>query len=59
MPEIATPTTPIQSDEKPATAPGSKLLRGLVGAIAVVMSLYHCTSPASARPRRSSSAART
>jgi len=41
LPEIATPTTPIQSDEKPATAPGSKLLRGLVGAIAVVMSLYH------------------
>ena len=41
MSEIATPTTPIKSDEKQATAPGSRLMRGLVGAIAVVMSLYH------------------
>lgn len=39
--EIAVPSTPIKSDEKQATAPGAKPLRWLVGAIAVVMSLYH------------------
>jgi len=39
--EIATPSTPIKSDEKQATAPSAKLLRWLVGAVAVVMSLYH------------------
>lgn len=41
MTEIATPSTPIKSDEKQAVAPSAKALRWLVGAIAVVMSLYH------------------
>ena len=32
---------PVISEEKPATAPATRALRWLVGAIAVAMSLYH------------------
>jgi len=39
--ETATPSVPIRSDEKQATAPSARALKWLVTVLAVVMSLYH------------------